>query len=94
MVVGGVGAIVFSDVWFLDVTDGSWNEVVYVWAWQVTVMWEYVIHVPHVARWLLYMVGIQVDWDLMGQETWLVTCKAQLIAVVDNERNFVVGEVI
>ena len=30
MVVGGVGAIVFSDVWFLDVTDGSWNEVVYV----------------------------------------------------------------
>ena len=30
----------------------------------------------------------------MGQETGLVTCKAQLIAVVDNERNFVVGEVI
>ena len=32
MVVGGVtsGPIVFSDVWFLDVTDGSWNEVVYV----------------------------------------------------------------
>ena len=31
MVVGGVvGGTVFSDVWFLDVTDGSWNEVVYV----------------------------------------------------------------
>ena len=41
MVVGGVvggqstplvvaGVAVFSDVWFLDVTDGSWNEVVYV----------------------------------------------------------------
>ena len=31
MVVGGRGGgTVFSDVWFLDVTDGSWNEVVYV----------------------------------------------------------------
>ena len=32
MVVGGEGdgGTVFSDVWFLDVTDGSWNEVVYV----------------------------------------------------------------
>ena len=31
MVVGGWdGDTVFSDVWFLDVTDGSWNEVVYV----------------------------------------------------------------
>ena len=32
MVVGGVGddLTVLSDVWFLDVTDGSWNEVVYV----------------------------------------------------------------
>ena len=35
MVVGGVGdgtdgVTMFSDVWFLDVTDGSWNEVVYV----------------------------------------------------------------
>ena len=31
MVVGGWdGDTVLSDVWFLDVTDGSWNEVVYV----------------------------------------------------------------
>ena len=30
MVVGGDGDTVLSDVWFLDVTDGSWNEVVYV----------------------------------------------------------------
>ena len=30
MVVGGYAGTVFSDVWFLDVTDGSWNEVVYV----------------------------------------------------------------
>ena len=31
MVVGGYDdGTVFSDVWFLDVTDGSWNEVVYV----------------------------------------------------------------
>ena len=30
MVVGGHGYGVLSDVWFLDVTDGSWNEVVYV----------------------------------------------------------------
>ena len=31
MVVGGAaGVTVISDVWFLDVTDGSWNEVVYV----------------------------------------------------------------
>lgn len=31
MVVGGVGAsteIVFADVWFLNVTDGSWIEVI------------------------------------------------------------------
>ena len=33
MVVGGqadYGDTVFSDVWFLDVTDGSWSEVGYV----------------------------------------------------------------
>ena len=31
MVVGGWDIdTVFSDVWFLDVTDGSWSEVVYV----------------------------------------------------------------
>ena len=31
MVVGGVGDdyTAFSDVWFLDVTDGSWSEVLY-----------------------------------------------------------------
>ena len=32
MVVGGWGDgdTVFSDVWFLDVTNGSWSEVLYV----------------------------------------------------------------
>ena len=32
MVVGGRGdgRTVFSDVWFLDVTNGSWSEVLYV----------------------------------------------------------------
>ena len=31
MVVGGLGAdeTALSDVWFLDLTDGSWHEVVY-----------------------------------------------------------------
>ena len=29
MVVGGDGHTVLSDVWFLDMTNGSWSEVLY-----------------------------------------------------------------
>ena len=29
MVVGGYGSRVLSDVWLLDVIDGSWSEVLY-----------------------------------------------------------------